>query len=60
LLPLLTTALPNPGQPKTTLWDIAMTANNETTVIATPSDPNIDSDGFTVADGAVAPPAPTV
>jgi hypothetical protein len=59
-LPLLTSALPDPGQPKTTLWDIAMTADNETTVIATPSDPNIDSDGFTVADGAVAPPAPTV
>jgi len=52
---LLTTDLPD-----TTLWDVVMTANDGNTVIATPSDPNAAADGFTVADGASPPSAPTV
>ncbi len=42
-----------------TLYSVAMDANDGTTVIATPSAPNSAEDGFTMADGDVAPPAPT-
>ncbi len=38
---------------------IAMLANNGTTVIASPSNADSDNDGFTVADGATAPPPPS-
>jgi Peptidase A4 family len=41
-----------------TLNDIAMLANNGTTVIATPSNPDSDNDGFTVQDGNTIPPPP--
>jgi hypothetical protein len=42
-----------------TLYSVAMDANDGTTVIATPSAPNSAEDGFTMADGDVAPPSPT-
>jgi hypothetical protein len=35
-----------------------MLANDGTTHIATPSNADSDSDGFTVADGSTAPPPP--
>ncbi len=53
--PLLTT-----GVSGLTMFDVVMTANNFVTPIATPSDPNNAADGFTVADGDVAPAPPTV
>jgi peptidase A4-like protein len=45
-----------------TLFEVIMTANGDlpATPIATPSVPNSADDGFTVADGAVAPSAPSV
>jgi len=42
-----------------TLYSVAMDANDGSTIIAIPSPPNSAEDGFTMADGAVAPPAPT-
>lgn len=42
------------------LVDIVMTNNSDTAAIATPSSPNSAGDGFAVADGAVAPPPPSV
>jgi Peptidase A4 family len=42
-----------------TLDEIIMVNNSNTAHIATPSKPDSDSDGFTVADGKKAPPAPT-
>jgi hypothetical protein len=42
------------------LVDIVMTNNNGGQDIATPSAPSSAQDGFTVADGAATPPAPTV
>jgi len=42
-----------------TLYSVAMDGNDGTTVIATPSAPNSAEDGFTMADGDVAPPPPT-
>jgi hypothetical protein len=43
-----------------TLHSISMTSNNGTTVIATPSAPDVTGVAFTVADGNAAPPAPTI
>ncbi len=53
--PLLTTTVPG-----ATLTAVQMLANDGTTPIATPSGPDADNDGFTVADGAAQPPPPTV
>lgn len=50
--PLLTTVA------GASLADIEMTANNGTTVIATPSNPDVDHDGFAVQDGSSIPPPP--
>jgi len=41
------------------LYQMFMLANNGTTVIASPSAPDIDNDGFTLADGSVSPPPPS-
>ena len=41
-----------------TLNEIFMVNNNDTAVIASPSGPDSDSDGFTVADGSKSPPPP--
>jgi hypothetical protein len=40
------------------LFQMFMLNNTETAMIAAPSKPDIDSDGFTVADGSAEPPAP--
>jgi Peptidase A4 family len=50
--PLLTTVA------GATLTEIEMVANNGTTVIATPSNPDVDNDGFVVQDGSTVPPPP--
>ena len=50
-LPLLTPAA------GATLNEILMMGNNKA-IIATPSAPDSDQDGFTVADGTKAPPPP--
>jgi Peptidase A4 family len=42
-----------------TVDQILMLNNADTAVIATPSKPDSDNDGFTVADGATAPPPPS-
>ncbi|MGH9919391.1 MAG: hypothetical protein ACRD6W_11075, partial [Nitrososphaerales archaeon] len=41
-----------------TVYDVVM-VNSGGTPIATPSAPDSDNDGFTVADGALAPPPPS-
>jgi hypothetical protein len=43
----------------TTVNEIFMVNNAGTAVIASPSAPDSDSDGFTVADGSTSPPAPS-
>jgi hypothetical protein len=43
-----------------TLFDIPMTDDSQSKVIATPSTPSSANDGFTVADGATPPSPPTV
>ena len=42
------------------LYDVVMTNNSQTADIATPSAPDSSGQGFTVADGAVAPDPPSV
>ena len=51
-LPLLTPIA------KGKVYDIAMLANNGSTIIARASNPDSDHDGFTVADGSAVPPPP--
>jgi hypothetical protein len=50
--PLMT---PLPGA---TIYQIVMTNNADTAIIASPSNPDRDNDGFTVADGSTSPPPP--
>ena len=52
------TALMNPAA-GATVDRISMLANNGTTVIASPSNPDSDNDGFTVAYGSTQPPPPS-
>jgi hypothetical protein len=44
--------------PNGALFQIFMLANDQKTIIASPSLADIDNDGFTVADGSVSPPPP--
>jgi hypothetical protein len=48
------------GDENLSVFDITMIGNDGSSHIATPSSPDGNGDGFTVADGAQAPPAPTV
>jgi hypothetical protein len=52
-----TTSLMTPA-PGATVDQISMVNNADTAVIASPSNPDADNDGFTVADGSVQPPPP--
>lgn len=42
-----------------TVYQMFMVNNADTAIIASPSKPDSDSDGFTVADGATSPPPPS-
>jgi hypothetical protein len=58
--PLLSPAISTNPMTTITVEDIAMTNNSGSKVIAMPSPPDLTNEGFTVTDGANAPPAPTV